>query len=253
MNKSAKISLRQIIITGLFAAICYVALYFKIPVPSPVGNPFLHLGNMFVLLAAMLFGGMVGGLSGSIGMGLFDIMNGWASSALKTFVLKFGIGIVTGVVVSRGKRDGAKSPVKAIALASVVALILGCSILIIRILYGNQIVIGESTLVISPVLYLFTLIIGVFLAVIAIVSKKLKIDLQYAVLGASAGIGFNLVGEFLFGAIKLMLLGSAAIPAMLSSAISLPATLINGTFSIAGAIALYLPLSRATQRAGLRF
>ncbi len=66
----SKISTRTMVLIGLFAALCYVALFFKIPIPSPVGNPFLHMGNMFVILSALLFTGTIGGLSGSIEYGL---------------------------------------------------------------------------------------------------------------------------------------------------------------------------------------
>ncbi len=75
--------------------------------------------------------------------------------------------------------------------------------------------------------------------------EKLSIEIQYAVLGAVAGIAFNLVGEFFFGVFKLLLVGSGFLPAILSSAVSLPATLINGSFSIFVAVALYVPLSKS--------
>ncbi|HAG44407.1 MAG TPA: hypothetical protein DCL31_15180, partial [Clostridium sp.] len=71
-TKQHKFSIHTMVLIGLFSALCYVALLFKIPIPSPVGKPFLHMGNMFVILAALLFSGTIGGLSGSIGMGLFD-------------------------------------------------------------------------------------------------------------------------------------------------------------------------------------
>ncbi|MDP4153814.1 MAG: ECF transporter S component, partial [Bacillota bacterium] len=58
---------RDLVVIGLFAAICYVVLYFRVPIPSPVGKPFLHFGNMVVIIAALLFGGVQGGLAGAVG------------------------------------------------------------------------------------------------------------------------------------------------------------------------------------------
>jgi uncharacterized membrane protein len=56
---------------------------------------FVHFGNLIVVLAALLVGGWQGGLAGSIGMGLYDILNGHADSSPKTFILKFLIGLYT--------------------------------------------------------------------------------------------------------------------------------------------------------------
>lgn len=247
-----KFSTRTIILIGLFAALSYVALLFKIPIPAPVGNPFLHMGNMFVILAALLFSGPIGGASGALGMGLFDLMNGYASSVVKTLILKFGIGIVVGLVASRGRRQDAKSPIRWLATSSIVLLIVGIMILITASNQGYEIAIAgvEKSLVINPVLYIFSIGLGVILAIICIASKNLSINLQYAVLGGVAGIAFNLVGEFLFGVVKLLVAGSNFIPAVLSAAVSLPATLINGTFSIVVAVILYVPLAKAIRGAG---
>ncbi len=243
----SKISTRTMVLIGLFAALCYVALFFKIPIPSHVGNPFLHMGNMFVILSALLFTGTIGGLSGSIGMGLFDLMNGYASSVPKTVILKFGIGAVVGCIAARGKNKNAKSPIKWISISSGILILIGIVLFFTATSFGNEIVVVgiKKKLVINPVLYIFSLILGLSLALVCTFAKKLSIEIQYAVLGAVGGIAFNLVGEFLFGVFKLLLVGSGFLPAILSSAVSLPATLINGSFSIFVAVALYVPLSKS--------
>lgn len=80
---------------ALFAALCYLAIsMFRIP----LGPMFIHFGNLLAVTAALLLGGWQGGLSGSIGMGLFDILGGYADSFPKTFTLKFLIGFITGTV-----------------------------------------------------------------------------------------------------------------------------------------------------------
>ena len=77
--------------------------------------------------------------------------------------------------------------------------------------------------------------------------------MQYAILGAVAGIAFNIVGEFAFKVLTLTLAGSQIVPAMLASAANLPATIINGAFSIVVALVLYTPLEKALNKAGLKF
>jgi len=252
VNQSQK-KLIQVIFTALFAAVCYVALFFKIPVPSPVGNPFLHLGNLFVILAALLISGPVGGIAGSLGMGLFDVTQGYATYAPKTIVLKLGIGLVAGFVYSKGRKENAKSPVGALALSSLVLLSLGAGLFILRVYKGYEVFIEgmEKSLAVSPALYIFSFVLGFLLLAAAIFAKKLPVKLQYAFLAAVCGIFFNVVGEFLLGAVyHVIMQGSAWPPAFIASAISLPATIINGTFSVAGAVALYIPLEKAFAKSG---
>ena len=52
--------------TALMAALCYVSFTFlqiKIPVPGGDATS-IHIGNAFCVLAALLIGGVYGGLSG---------------------------------------------------------------------------------------------------------------------------------------------------------------------------------------------
>lgn len=264
-KKQNKLTIQALVMIGLFSAICYIALMlFKIPIPSPVGKPFIHMGNMFVILAALLFSGTIGGLSGSIGMGLFDMLNGWAVSAPKTILLKFGIGFITGLIAVKGNDKEAKSPFKWIVLAAGIFIVLGLGLFIASTVYGYEITIPyleqasstteglKDTLVVIPVLYIFSLILGGALAVTCFFIKKVPVKLQYAILGAICGIAFNLVGEFIFGLGELLIIGSAFGPAVISSLISLPATIINGTISVIIAILLYIPLSRVVARSNFK-
>jgi uncharacterized membrane protein len=254
MNKNkTQPALVNIVLTALFAAVCYVALFFKFDIPSPVGNPFIHFGNLFVILAALLFSGKVGGIAGSLGMGLFDLTQGYAIYAPKTFVLKLGIGLVAGFVASKGKKPDAKSPVKWISAGAAVLIVFGLTMLFLAVGKGSEFKFEglEKTFVISPVLYIFSLVLGGLLLAAAVFAKKLSVKLQFALIAAVSGIFFNLAGEFLLGALYFVILqGSAWPPALIASAISLPATIINGTFSVIGAVLLYIPLEKAVKSSG---
>lgn len=90
--------------TALLAALCYVSFTFlQIKVPVPGGDATsLHIGNAFCVLGALLLGGWYGGLAGSIGMTIADIMDPvYITGAPKTFVLKLCIGLITGLVAHR--------------------------------------------------------------------------------------------------------------------------------------------------------
>ena len=87
---------------ALLAALCYVgAGYLKIDIPVGTEKTMFHLGNVFCVLAALLLGGMWGGLSGAIGMTLSELMTGYVTSAPKTFLLKLCIGLIVGFVAHK--------------------------------------------------------------------------------------------------------------------------------------------------------
>lgn len=94
----------KITVTGLMAALCYVSFtYIQIPIPVPGGdNVALHIGNAFCVLAALLLGGVYGGLAGSLGMTIADLLDPrYITSAPKTFILKFLIGLIAGFVAHK--------------------------------------------------------------------------------------------------------------------------------------------------------
>ena len=99
MMKKENEKVYKVVITGLMAALCYVAFTFlKIPIPTFGGDMVaLHIGNAFCVLAALLLGGGYGGLAGSLGMTIADLLDpAYVTSAPKTFFLKLCIGLIAG-------------------------------------------------------------------------------------------------------------------------------------------------------------
>lgn len=91
----------KLALTGLMAALCYVAFAnLKIVIPLPNGDSSaLHIGNAICIIAALILGGKYGGLAGSLGMTIADLVDPrYVTSAPKTFVLKFCIGLIAGYV-----------------------------------------------------------------------------------------------------------------------------------------------------------
>lgn len=93
----------RIAVTGLMAALAYIAFTFlQIKIPTPGGTTSFHLGNTFCVLAALLLGGIPGGIAGAVGMGIGDLLDPtYVVVAPKTFILKFGIGVITGLVAHK--------------------------------------------------------------------------------------------------------------------------------------------------------
>lgn len=94
----------KLVQTALLAALCFVCFtYLKISIPIPGGgNTSLHIGNAFCVLAALLLGGVYGGLAGAIGMTLADLLDPrYITSAPKTFLMKLCIGLIAGFVAHK--------------------------------------------------------------------------------------------------------------------------------------------------------
>ena len=94
----------KIALVALFAALSYVVFTFlQIKIPLPGGDATsIHFGNAIVVIAALVIGGPLGGLAGSIGMTIGDLLDPvYVVYAPKTFILKLCIGLVTGLVAHR--------------------------------------------------------------------------------------------------------------------------------------------------------
>ena len=114
--------------TALFAALCYVIFtYLQIKIPMPGGDATsIHLGNAFCVLAALLLGGLYGGLAGAIGMGIADVMDPiYITGAPKTFILKLCIGLITGLVAHKIAKINESTDKKYIFKWSLLASIAG--------------------------------------------------------------------------------------------------------------------------------
>ena len=94
----------KIALTGLLAALSYVAFTFlqiKVPLPGGDATSF-HLGNTICVLGALVVGSFYGGLGGAIGMTIGDLLDPvYILYAPKTFILKFCIGAISGLVAHR--------------------------------------------------------------------------------------------------------------------------------------------------------
>lgn len=114
--------------TALMAALCFVAFTFlQIKIPMPGGDATsIHIGNAFCVLAALLLGGLYGGLAGAIGMGIADILDPvYITVAPKTFVLKLCIGLITGLVAHKVAHINEHTDKKYVFKWSIIASICG--------------------------------------------------------------------------------------------------------------------------------
>ena len=97
--KSNKLSTKKMAILSLMAALSYIGFTFlRIDIPIGGSSTAIHFGNTFCVLAALLLGGLHGGLAGAIGLSIADLtIPIYAIYAPQTFLLKLIIGLITGL------------------------------------------------------------------------------------------------------------------------------------------------------------
>ena len=100
MRQSSTINLKTIVTAGFFAAVTFLGIQmFRIPLPAAVGTPFVHFGHIFVVL---------GVLSGTIGLVLFDLLNGYVQAIPQVFIETIVKCLILGAILKhfvKGKDD----------------------------------------------------------------------------------------------------------------------------------------------------
>ena len=107
-SKSTKrIDNKSITICAMFVALTYVATAFiNIRLPIQANGGLVHLGNVSLFIAAILFGKKIGAVAGGIGMALFDLLSGWLLWAPFTLVIVGCMGFVVGKITEKHKGLG---------------------------------------------------------------------------------------------------------------------------------------------------
>ena len=121
-NTKKGIDVKVMAQAALCAALCYVgAAFIKIDIPVGTEKTMFHLGNTFCVLAALLIGGLWGGLAGAVGMTISDLTTGYVTSAPKTFLLKLCIGLVVGFVAHKLFKLSKEHTAKYVTVATIVS------------------------------------------------------------------------------------------------------------------------------------
>ncbi len=156
MNRNHK--LKELTIAGISIALVFVAtLMINIRLPIGYGG-LIHLGNVPLFLAAIVYGKKTGAIAGAVGMGLFDLMGGWTPWAPATFIIVGLMGYVVGLVAE--KKDTMTGYVIGIILACIIkiagyyvaeALIYGNWAQPVFSIPGNLMQIGVAAVVVLPI------------------------------------------------------------------------------------------------------
>ncbi|WML58543.1 ECF transporter S component [Neobacillus sp. PS2-9] len=129
---------RVIVINALFIALTLVAtMFINIRLPLMGNGGLIHLGNVPLFIAALLYGKRTGFIAGAFGMGLFDVISGWALWSPFTFVIVGAMGFVVGLISE--KVPGKSVVVNSLAIATALIIKVVGYYFAEVILYGNWI------------------------------------------------------------------------------------------------------------------
>ena len=106
ISKRKQPTLVQATRAGIMAALVAVATLF-VQIPNPATKGYINFGDIMIFVSALTFGPIVGGLAGSIGSSIADIVSGYGYFAPFTFVIKGAEGAIAGLISNRKsvKRD----------------------------------------------------------------------------------------------------------------------------------------------------
>jgi uncharacterized membrane protein len=108
-------------IVAAFATLAFIGtLVIRIPIPATGG--YFNLGDTFVMIAALLYGPIIGGLVGLIGPALADAV-GYPQFILATAIVKGLEGLLVGLIGGRSSGTSMLKPV--------VGLIVGIAVIVI--------------------------------------------------------------------------------------------------------------------------
>ena len=120
--KKSGITTRELVIDAMLIALTYIFTAFvNLRLPIAANGGLIHLGNVPLFLAAIIFGRRTGTLAGAFGMGLFDLLSGWYLWAPFTFVIVGFMGFTVGAITE--KHHGYGWNALAIAVACVIKVV----------------------------------------------------------------------------------------------------------------------------------
>ena len=122
-GKNSNALITRIVFTGVMAAIICVITTFRIP----LGQSKVHFANSMCLLSGLLLGPVWGGTAAGLGSAIYDVLLGGYSffDALITFVSKFAMAWVTGILYQKWVLSKEEKSWKENLLPLVAACVLG--------------------------------------------------------------------------------------------------------------------------------
>ena len=114
----------MLVINQLIITLTLVAtMFINIRLPLMGNGGLIHLCNVPLFLAAIIYGRKTGAIAGAFGMGMFDLISGWTAWAPFTFVIVGAMGYVVGLMSEKLKFNSYVVNTLAILVALVIKIV----------------------------------------------------------------------------------------------------------------------------------
>lgn len=116
--------IKNLVSMAFFTAVTFLGIQaFRIPVPAVIGTPFIHFGHVFVVMGMLLQGGKKGAVTGTAGLVIFDLLNGYVQAMPQVFVETIVKCLFVGAVFELFKKEAGsdqKKEYKGVIICSVI-------------------------------------------------------------------------------------------------------------------------------------
>ena len=254
--------LKKLTLIAILSALCCAGTFIQIKMPA---GDFVHLGNFVMILAALLLGGVAGGLVGSLGMGIYDLIFYLSkpSTVIRTFVLKFLVGFIVGSLFQLLIKKRANTKPLLIGITAFFAVVFisttvlfacgdlsGFSKDSFNSIYPN-IFGSDRTLKISLYIPIFSFIFTLGTLLATIFEGKLKNRSKIALFAVTAAILVNIIGEFFLRWLLEGLMVSDFTISLMVATSKIPGSLITGLLSVFLVVLIYEPVYNSLAHQGL--
>lgn len=93
---------KELAMTALMTALIFTATYI-IKIPNPATGGYTHMGDCMIFLGVMVLGRKQGAMAGGLGGALSDLLSGAAVWVLPTFVIKYAMGWIMGLLLENSR------------------------------------------------------------------------------------------------------------------------------------------------------
>ena len=233
--KSKSLGFKTSIIALMSALTTVTTMVISIYIPASEG--FFNIGESMVYVSAILFGPVIGGLSGGIGSFLADILLGFVNYAPGTLIIKGLEGYIVGFIYSKLKESQKLKQLKNL-LILILSLMISISLVSIGILYYTGI--AEF----SGFNYLWVFNINLTVILWIIISILSFIGIMYIERKKGMNVS-NAIISMLIGGIEMVvgyLLYATFLLGYLTAYVEIPFNIMQCIIGIIIAISLISPL-----------
>ena len=266
MDEKKQILLKKVIIIAMLTATCCAATFIQIKMPT---GDMVHLGNFVMIMSALLLGGIEGGIVGSFGMGLYDLIfyTSKPSTIIRTFVLKFLIGFIVGYVFRLILKK--KSNTTHLLIYATVFFLALFGVSLGFFIAGDKSSFSFATGLLAKVdnflgsgkavnisLYIpiFSFIFALGMGIAIIFAKKMSARSKAALFAITLAVLVNILGEFLLrwlleGTFNVLVseISDGFAVSLVTATSKIPGSLITGFISVFLAALIYEPVYRGVR------